>query len=158
RLVGLQMLAGFGRYPVEGGNQNDCSSVKKESSLRFKETDWHMRARRRISTSGEGNSIRWFRQAHPTGSYIPQEWKAVRSSRLMEVRLLSNLPVAALMKSGCVRATGLVLFSSPTSTLRLELHVGRPTDNRLLSTLALPAMQKFSSWMLKEERLVGLPA
>src|SRR6266403_1264711 len=114
RLVGLQMLAGFGRYPVEEENQNGCSSVKKESNLRFKGTDWHMCARRRISTSGEGNSIRWFWPAPPIGSYIPQEWKAVRSSRL--------------------------------------------TDNRLLSTLALPAMQTFSSWMLREAHLVGSPA
>src|SRR4029077_1945372 len=130
------MLAGFGRCPVEGGNQNDCSSVKKESNLRFKGTAWHMRARRRISTSGEGNSIRWFRPAPPIGSYIPREWKAVLSSRLTEVRLLSNLPVAALTKSGCVGATGPVLFSSPASTLRPELHVGRPMDNKLFSTLA----------------------
>src|SRR5207248_8932774 len=133
----------------------DCSSVRKQSNLRFRGTDWCMRARRRISTSGEENSSHWFRSVLPTGSYIPREWKVVPSSRPTEVRLLSNLPVAALMKSGCVGVTGLAWFSSPASTPRLELHVGRPTDNRLLSTLALPATQTFSSSILREARLAG---
>lgn len=153
--VGSRMLVGFGRYPVEGENQNDCSLVKKLSNLRFKGTDWSMCTRPRISTSGEGGSIRWLRPALLIGSYIPREWKAVLSSRQMEVRLRLNLPVAALMKSGCAGVTGLALSSSPDSTLRLELHVGRPTDNRLLSTLALPGMQTFSSSILREARLAG---
>jgi hypothetical protein len=33
------MLVGFGRYPVEGENQNDCSSVKMEPNLRFEGID-----------------------------------------------------------------------------------------------------------------------
>ena len=113
RLVGSRMLVGFGRYPLVGVSQNDCSSVKKESNLRFKGTDWSMCARRRISTSGEGSSIHWFRPVLPIGSYLPRGWKVVLSSRLMEVRLPSNLPAAALMKSGCAGATELASSSSP---------------------------------------------
>ena len=55
RLVGSQMLVGFGRYPFGGASQNDCSSVKKESSLRFRGNRLvYVHARSRISTSGGG--------------------------------------------------------------------------------------------------------
>src|SRR6516164_2045224 len=62
------------------------------------------------------------------------------------------------MKSGCAGATGLALLSSPTTTLRQELRVGRLTDDGLFSTLVLPAMQTFSSWILREACLASSPA
>jgi hypothetical protein len=80
----------------------------------------------------------------------------VLSSRLMEVKLPSNLPAAALMKSGCAGATGVGSFSLPIPTL-VELHVGRPTDSRLLSILSILTWTSLSS-ILRAARLVGLPA
>ena len=75
RLAGSPMLVGFGRYPVVEVNRNDCSLARKESNPRFKGTDWCTRARRRISTSGGGNSIHWFRPVLPIDSYFPRNRK-----------------------------------------------------------------------------------
>jgi hypothetical protein len=100
--------------------------------------------------------IHCFRSVLPKGTYLPRGAKVVLSSRLMEVKLPSNLPAAALKKSGCAGATGVASFSLPIPTL-LELHVGRPTDSRLLSILSILTWTSLSS-ILRAARLVGLPA
>src|SRR5713226_9710604 len=99
------MLVGFGRYLVVGASQKNCSLVKTESSLRLEGTEWSMCILSSITTSGGGSLTHRFQPAFPISSLLPREWKVVLSSRQMEVRLPSNLPAAALMKSGCAGAT-----------------------------------------------------
>src|SRR5258707_1062889 len=99
------MLAGFGRYLVVAASQKDCGLAKTDSSLRLEGTDWSMCISSSITTSGGGILTHRLRPALPISSLLPREWKVVLSSRQMEVRLPSNLPAAALMKSGCAGAT-----------------------------------------------------
>src|ERR1700694_3680363 len=99
------MVVGFGRHRFVGASENDCSSVKTDSNLRLEGTDWSMCSAGGIRTSGGGILTRWFRPVLPISSYPPRGGKVVLSSRQMEVRLPSNLPAAALMKSGCAGAT-----------------------------------------------------
>src|ERR1700752_697908 len=116
------MLVGFGRYLVAGASQNDSSSVKTQFNLQLEGTDWCICRSREMTASGGGISTHWFRPVLPVSSYLPRGEKVVLSSRLTEVRLLSNLPVAALTRSGYATAMEVTSFSLPTSTLlRLEL-------------------------------------